>query len=165
MWLQLKGIQQVGIIGIETIMEYATSSRGTHRLLLQSIMWGWLALNVRISPPQLHVHVIQDDGGTGQLSSQDRPASDIPVTQDRSTTPFEDQESPTTHQDRPTTHQDSSTTHQDMPTTQQDSPTTHQDSRTTHQDSPTRCQDTTEQDRGPPVPQVSHNLPLYIPSV
>ena len=75
---------------------YATSSRGTHRnLLLYPIMWGWLAPNVCLPPPQLHVHVIQDDGGTDQLSSQDRPASDISVTQDRSTTSSEDQDSPT----------------------------------------------------------------------
>ena len=105
--------------------------------------------------PQLHVHVhvIQDDGGTDLQSSQDRPASD---TQDRSTTPSEYQDSPTTHQNTPTIHLDSANIHQD-------SPTIHQDSPTIHQDSPPRHQDTTDQDSVPPVPQVPPNLPLYIP--
>ena len=69
--------------------------------------------------------MIQDDGGTDQLSYQDRPASDISTTKDRSTTPE-----------------------------YQDSPTTHQDSPTRYQDSPTRYQDTTDHDSDPPVPQV-----------
>ena len=90
--------------------------------------------------PQLHVHVIQDDGGTDQQSSQDRPpASDLSATLDRSTTP-QYQDSPTRYQDIPTIHQDNSTKHQDSPTRHQDSPTTHQD--------------TTDEDGDPPVPQV-----------
>ena len=58
----------------------------------------------------INVFAIQDDGGTDQQSSQDRPASDLSTTKDRSTA-SEYQDSPTTHQDTPTTHQD--TTNQD----------------------------------------------------